>query len=66
MMLFTKARFAGVSFAGVVLNQLAGSRSAKVNTSRLKLFAPVFSVWSRLTKPKSRSLNTGKPEVNPN
>src|SRR5215210_7835433 len=60
-----KARLAGVSLAGVWRNQLAGSRSATVNTSREMLLAPVFSVWSRLTKPKRRFLMTGKPEVKP-
>src|SRR5215208_4008491 len=61
-----KARLAGVSLAGVWRNQLAGSRSARVNTSREMLLAPVFSVWSRLTKPKRRFSTTGKPEVKPN
>src|SRR5215212_9821870 len=61
-----KARLAGVSLAGVWRNQLAGLRSARVNTSREMLLAPVFSVWSALTKPKRRFLKTGKPEVKPN
>ena len=61
-----KARFAGVSFAGVCLNQLAGLRSATVKTSRLKCSLPVFSVWSETDETEQAVLQHREPDVNPN